>query len=301
MNAIFQCNKVTKTFARFTAVRDVDFCLAPGEVLGYLGPNGAGKSTTIRMLMGLTRPTKGFVRVLGRDPAADPAVRARIGYCPGELRLDDRLTIAETLDTWRRIRGGVEQKYLGDLMQRFEVDPRKSVRSLSTGNRRKVGLIGAFMGRPELLVLDEPTNGLDPLMQRNFADTLAETVADGASVLLSSHVLSEVERLATRLVILRRGQIVADGPIDQFRGQSVQEVEATLGCEAPANTFQQLTGAEDVFIDGCELHLRWRGPVDELVRVLGRCNVQTLRIHEPNLESSFTEFYQDDIAKEIAQ
>lgn len=301
MDTILQCDKVTKAFARFVAVRDLDLRLESGEVLGYLGPNGAGKSTTIRMLMGLTHPTKGIVRVLGANPATDPAIRAKIGYCPGELRLDDRLTIAETLDTWQCIRGGVERGYLDNLMQRFEVDPHKKVHSLSTGNRRKVGLIGAFMGRPDLLVLDEPTNGLDPLMQRNFLDTLADAVADGASVLLSSHVLSEVERLATRLVILRRGQVVADGPIDDFRGRSMQDVEASLGREVSAATFQRLEGAQDVTVEGREVRLRWRGPVGELVRVLAACDVRGLRIHEPDLERSFAEFYQDGVNKEASQ
>ena len=213
MTPILQCTKVTKKFGGFTAVSDVDLSLQPGTVLGFLGPNGAGKSTTIRMLLGLSAPTAGFVALFGSDPLSDVGVRTRIGYSPGELRLDDRLTVAATLQSWERLRGRVDTAYRDELVERLGVQIDRHVRGLSTGNRRKLALVGALMSRPELLILDEPTNGLDPLVQNEFMGILEEAVARGTSVLLSSHILSEVERIADRVAVIRAGKIVAEGPI----------------------------------------------------------------------------------------
>ncbi|WP_116112250.1 ABC transporter ATP-binding protein [Austwickia chelonae] len=294
MTGVIHCERVTKVFGSFQAVQDLDLVAEPGEVIGYLGPNGAGKSTTIRMLMGLTRPTGGTVHLLGQNPAEVPAVRAQVGYCPGELRLDDRLTIRETLETWSMLRGGVDRALMTDLIERFDIDPGKVVHSLSTGNRRKVGLVGAFMVRPDVLILDEPTNGLDPLMQRAFVETLGEAVWEGATVLLSSHVLSEVERLATRLVILRQGKVVAEGSVASFRDQAQQIVESVVGRAPDIAELNSLAGASDVEIDGDMLRLAWRGPMDGLIQVLSRCQVQKMRIHEPDLERSFMDYYRND-------
>ncbi|CAM5270046.1 ABC transporter ATP-binding protein OS=Streptomyces cyaneofuscatus OX=66883 GN=G3I52_30305 PE=4 SV=1 [Streptomyces cyaneofuscatus] len=243
MTPLIECTDVTKKFGDFTALNRLNLTVPLGVIYGYLGPNGAGKSTTIRMLMGLSRPTSGQVRVFGQDPT-DPEVRRRIGYLPGELRLDERLTIGQTLTSWGRLRGLTDTSYRDELVQRFGVDPSRQVRGLSTGNRRKVGLVGAFMARPELLILDEPTNGLDPLMQQVFLTTVEEAREHGQSVLLSSHILSEVERVADLVAVLQGGKLAASGPTRELRRQAAQRFHITFaeGQDVPVDARPPWTG-----------------------------------------------------------
>ncbi|MFD7508700.1 ABC transporter ATP-binding protein [Streptomyces sp. NPDC059853] len=274
-------------------MKKLDLTVPQGVVFGYLGPNGAGKSTTIRMLVGLTRPTAGQVRVLGEDPAANPEVRARIGYLPGELRLDDRLTVAQTLTMWARIRRTTDTAYRDQLTERFALDPKKPVRGLSTGNRRKLGLVGAFMAKPELLILDEPTNGLDPLMQQVFLATVEEAAADGRTVLLSSHILSEVERVAGEVAVLRGGQLVAAGPTEEMRRGAAQRFHAVFIGDMPsAEELRQLAGASEVTVDDRRITVAWSGSPDELLRVLARYELESLTAPEPDLEEAFFHHYQ---------
>ncbi|MDQ1104112.1 ABC-2 type transport system ATP-binding protein [Nocardioides zeae] len=293
MTAVIHCTALTKKFGDFTALDAVDLTVGPGTVLGYLGPNGAGKSTTIRMLLGLSTPTSGSVRVLGHDPARDPAVRARIGYSPGELRLDDRLTVAQTLESWSRLRPGVDTAFRAELVDRFAVRLDKPVKGLSTGNRRKIGLVGAFMARPELLVLDEPTNGLDPLMQEVFLDTAAEAAAAGATILLSSHVMSEVERIADQVVVIRAGRVVASGTTQEMRSGAPLRVRVVFDGSGPsASDVARLPGAAAVEqVAPQELRLRWTGPPNDLLRLLAAHDVHTLSLPEPDLEDAFFEHY----------
>ncbi|WP_225976978.1 ABC transporter ATP-binding protein [Streptomyces griseus] len=262
MTPLIECTDVTKKFGDFTALSRLNLTVPPGVVYGYLGPNGAGKSTTIRMLMGLSRPTSGQVRVLGQDPTT-PEVRRRIGYLPGELRLDERLTIEQTLTSWGRLRGLADTAYRDELVQRFGVDPSRQVRGLSTGNRRKVGLVGAFMARPELLILDEPTNGLDPLMQQVFLATVEEARDNGQSVLLSSHILSEVERVADLVAVLQGGRLAASGPTQELRRQAAQRFHIIFaeGEEVPLAGLAALEGPR-VWSGGRRRarRSRWRGP-----------------------------------------
>ncbi|MFI9629038.1 ATP-binding cassette domain-containing protein [Streptomyces sp. NPDC052042] len=298
MTSVIECTDVTKKFGGFTALSQLDLTVPPGVVFGYLGPNGAGKSTTIRMLMGLSRPTSGRVRVLGQDPT-DPEVRRRIGYLPGELRLDDRLTIGQTLASWGRLRGLTDTAYRDDLVQRFGVDPSRQVRGLSTGNRRKVGLIGAFMAKPELLILDEPTNGLDPLMQQVFLGAVEEARDNGQSVLLSSHILSEVERVADLVAVLQGGRLAASGPTQELRRQAAQRFHITFaeGEEVPLVALAALEGASAVERrrpEGQEVSLAWAGSPDALLRLLADHRITTLTAPEPDLEEAFLEYYESD-------
>ncbi len=207
---------LTKHFGALRAVDDVNLVIERGEVFGYLGPNGAGKTTTVRLLLDFLRPTAGRAVVLGGS-GADPEIRRRIGYLPGDLHLDPDYTGAEVLGLFGRLRGGVDQSWVDTLLERFNLDPSRRVGQLSTGNRRKVGVVQAFMSRPELLLLDEPTSGLDPLLQHEFNALVREVVADGATVLLSSHVLPEVEALAGRVGIVRRGRLVAVAGVEELR------------------------------------------------------------------------------------
>ncbi|MFE5996443.1 ATP-binding cassette domain-containing protein [Streptomyces sp. NPDC056454] len=299
MTPLIECTDVTKKFGDFTALSRLNLTVPPGVVYGYLGPNGAGKSTTIRMLMGLSRPTSGQVRVLGQDPTT-PEVRRRIGYLPGELRLDERLTIEQTLTSWGRLRGLADTAYRDELVQRFGVDPSRQVRGLSTGNRRKVGLIGAFMARPELLILDEPTNGLDPLMQQVFLATVEEARDNGQSVLLSSHILSEVERVADLVAVLQGGRLAASGPTQELRRQAAQRFHIIFaeGEEVPLAGLAALEGASGVErrqAEGQEVSLAWAGSPDALLRFLAGHRITTLTAPEPDLEEAFLEYYQKDV------
>lgn len=295
--ALIECRQVTKRFGAFTAVESLDLRLEPGTVLGFLGPNGAGKSTTIRMLLGLSAPTKGSVSLFGEDPLRCPQARARVGYSPGELRLDERLTVKTTLASWARLRGGGDTRYRDELLERLGLRPDAAVRDLSTGNRRKLALVGALMSRPELLVLDEPTNGLDPLVQHEFMALLDEATANGASVLLSSHILREVERIAQRVVVIRGGKLVAEGPTETLRHRAAQEFRIEFGTAPPAN-LRSLDGISDVqYISDTTVSLSWTGPVAPLLQLLAQYEVRSLVAPEPDLETAFMSYYRTDSAQ----
>ncbi len=208
MNVI-ETETLTKSYGSHRGIVEVDLAVAQGEVFGFLGPNGAGKTTTIRMLLDLIRPTSGVAKVFGIESSADPvAIHRRIGYLPGEFALYDRLSGGQTLEYFANLRGGVDKAYQAGLIERLDLDPSRRFREYSKGNKQKVGLVIALQHRPELLVLDEPTAGLDPLVQQTFFATLREAVAAGATVFLSSHILSEVEKSCDRVAIIREGRIV---------------------------------------------------------------------------------------------
>lgn len=301
-NPPITCTALTKSFGALVAVDHIDLTLPAGTVLGFIGPNGAGKSTTIRMMLGLSAPTSGRVRLFGADPRTERGVRRRIGYSPGELRLDERLSVRATLDTWSTLRGGVDTTYRAELVERLGVPIDRAVRGLSTGNRRKVALVGALMARPELLILDEPTNGLDPLVQHELMTILGETVATGTSLLLSSHVLSEVERIADRIVVIRQGRIVADGPTEQLRAGAAQDIRIRFdGARPEPQTIAALPGCQSVDDrhEG-ELHLTWQGPITPLIHALDGFDVASFIAPEPDLESAFRAFYESDAAAQEA-
>jgi ABC-2 type transport system ATP-binding protein len=292
---VITCERVVKTFGAVTALDGLDLAAPRGQVVGFLGPNGAGKSTTIRILLDLARPDAGSVRVLGVDPRAGAAVRARIGYVPGELRLDDRLTVDETLRSWSRLRDDPERgvRRALELCDRLDLDPTRATRGLSSGNRRKVGLVGAFMSQPELLVLDEPTGGLDPLIQAEFRELVAESVEDGASVFLSSHVLSEVQQVADRVIVIRQGRVVADGDVDELRHAASQPFTAWFTDEPPVEALRATAGVHDLITRGREVSGVVDGSPDGLVRLLARHRLDHLLLPEPDLEQAFLDLYSD--------
>ena len=269
-------------------------------MFGFIGPNGAGKSTTIRMLVGLSAPTSGRCRVLNGDPFEDVASRHRIGYLPGELRLDHRLTVGQTLDSWSRIRGNVNDDHRRQLVERFELDERRPTRDLSTGNRRKVGLVGAFMSRPEMLILDEPTNGLDPLMQQVFLSLVEETRADGRTVFLSSHILSEVERVADSVALLRRGRLIMHGDVAELHRSARQFYRIKFAHRAPIAALTDLAGPDAVMVQDQQdavVTVDWGGSPDELLGLLGQHSVESLVVPEVDLENSFLTYYEDEQEK----
>ncbi|MFI5048031.1 MAG: ABC transporter ATP-binding protein [Acidimicrobiia bacterium] len=290
------CDALEKRFGDVVALDRLDLEVPYGQVVGFLGPNGAGKSTTIRILLDLARPNGGRVEVLGTDPrAGGPDLRRRIGYVPGELRLDERLTVEQTLHSWTRLRGGgVDRAYVDELCERVQLDPSRHTKGLSSGNRRKVGLVGAFMSRPELLVLDEPTGGLDPLVQAEFQAMVEEVRDAGATVFLSSHVLSEVQRVADHVVVIRRGRAVATGAVDDLRSTARQPFTVWFAADPPEAELRAVPGVSDLVVRGREVSGVVEGAPAALLAVLGRAPVEHLHWPEPDLEQAFLQLYEDD-------
>jgi ABC-2 type transport system ATP-binding protein len=291
------CSGVTKHYGTVTALDGLDLRVERGRIVGYLGPNGAGKSTTIRILLDLARADSGEVRVLGEDPrTARPDLRRRIGYLPGELRLDERMRVDETLHSWGRLRGGgVDRAYVTELCERLDLDPTRQTRGLSSGNRRKVGLVGAFMARPELLVLDEPTAGVDPLVQAEFQRLVTEARDEGRTVFLSSHVLSEVQRLADTVIVLRSGRVVATGSVDDLRHAARQPFSVWFAGEPPpVDELQAVPGVGELEVRGSEVSGVLEGSPTTLMAVLGRHPVTHVLFPEPDLEDAFLRYYDAD-------
>jgi ABC-2 type transport system ATP-binding protein len=286
---------LTKDFGKVRALDSLDLEIARGEIFGYLGPNGAGKTTTIRVLLDFIRPTSGDVRILGRSPD-DASIRRRIGYIPGDVHIDPRYTARDVVDYFSQLRGDRNDQLIAELFERFELDPTKRFGEMSSGNRRKVGVIQAFMHRPDLLLLDEPTAGLDPLLQREFRELVGTAVANGATVLLSSHVLHEVEHLADRVAILRRGRLVTISRIDELRKRARQRIELHMKGKADPTPFAHVRGVVEATADGSVVSLVIRGAVEHVLAVAGRLHVQRIVTHQADLEDVFLDYYREDAA-----
>src|SRR5215470_6307120 len=239
MSAIIEVENLTKSYGRKRGILDVSFQVEEGEVFGFLGPNGAGKTTTIRLLMALLRADAGTARIAGLDCWQQSVeIKRLVGYLPGEPALDPGLTGGQILEYFGHLRGGVDQAYLKQLIQRFDLDPTRKFRQYSSGNKRKVVLIQAFMHRPRLLILDEPTNGLDPINQQEFARMVVEAGEAGSTVFLSSHILSEVEQMCSRVGIIREGQLVRVGGVAELKDIKRHEVVIAFVDAAPAEAFK---------------------------------------------------------------
>jgi ABC-2 type transport system ATP-binding protein len=291
---------LTKDYGQGRGLFGLDLDVRRGEILGFLGPNGAGKSTTMRLLLDQIRPTAGRATVLGLDARADSlAVRRRVGYLPGDFALYPKLTGRAVLDHFAALRGGVDPRVRDALAERFEAQLDRPVRDLSTGNRQKLGLIQAFMHEPELLVLDEPIAGLDPLVQQRFHALLHEVAATGRTVFLSSHTLSEVERVAARVAILRRGRLVVVDTLDGLRAVAVRRLEVEVGgggdaARAAASALAALAGVRDAsVVQGAHVSVAFEGSADAVVKALARFDVRALRSRDEDLEEIFLRYYRD--------
>jgi ABC-2 type transport system ATP-binding protein len=284
---------LVKTFGTTVALDGLDLEVQTGEVHGFLGPNGSGKSTTIRILLGLLRADRGKVELLGGDPWHEAAaLHRRLAYVPGEVALWPNLTGGEVIDLLARLRGGVDQRRRGELLERFDLDPTKKTRSYSKGNRQKVALVAALASDVELLLLDEPTSGLDPLMEAQFRSVVAAERDRGRTVLLSSHILSEVEHVCDRVSIIRDGHLVESGTLAELRHLTRTEVDAELAVPVPAD-LAHLAGVHDVAVEG----RRFRCQVDDhaLSALLGRLSelgVVALTSSPPTLEQLFMRHYE---------
>ena len=289
---------LVKRFGRTRALDSLDLTVRTGEVHGFLGPNGAGKTTTIRILLGMTRADGGTARVLDGDPWSDATeLHRRLAYVPGDVTLWPNLSGGEAIDLLGRMRGGVDQKRKAELLERFDLDPRKKARAYSKGNRQKVALVAAFASDVELLLLDEPTSGLDPLMEEVFRDVVQEiSDRDGRTVLLSSHILSEVEALCDRVTIIRAGRAVESGTLSELRHLTRTSIQAEL--VGPMNGLAQLSGVHDLKeIDG---HVQFDVDTDEINPVLRRLTeigVRSLVSQPPSLEELFLRLYEPEAVK----
>jgi polyether ionophore transport system ATP-binding protein len=286
---------LAKSFGRSVALRPLDLEVAQGEVVGYLGPNGAGKTTTIRCLLGFLRPTAGRAAIFGVDAQANPArAHERVAFVPGEANLWPRLTGAETLHLLGRLQGRVDERYQEELIERFQLDPSKRVRAYSKGNRQKVLLVAALSSRADLLILDEPTTGLDPLMEQTFRDCVGEARSRGQAVFLSSHILSEVEALSDRVAILRAGELVEVGTLAEMRHLSALSVDATFDSVPP--DLSKVPGVTGVEVNGNEVRCQVVGSVEPLLGVLAASGVHQLLSREPSLEELFLAHYGEERA-----
>jgi ABC-2 type transport system ATP-binding protein len=287
---------LTKRYGRHTALDGVDLEVGRGEVFGLIGPNGAGKTTVMRILVDLLRPTSGSATVLGFDSRRDGVeVRRRVGYLPGELSLYEDLTPARHLALLADLRGrpDIDPR---PLAERLKLDLHRPIRALSKGNRQKVGLVQAFMHEPELLILDEPTGGLDPLVQHEFSTLLDEARARGATVFLSSHVLSEVERLADRVGLVREGRLVTVDDLGRLKARVTRRLDLHLAAPAPPNAFRGVPGVRSVERDGDRVTLVLTGSADAAVKEAARYDVVALTSREPDLDDIFLELYAGEAA-----
>ena len=283
---------LTRYYRRQRGVIDLDLEVAAGEVFGYLGPNGAGKTTTIRLLLDYLRPSRGSASLFGLDSHRDSlAIRRRVGYLPGDLRLYDSLSGRELIDYFGRLRGGVSRARVDSLSERLDCDLRREIRALSSGNRQKVGLIQALMNEPELLILDEPTNGLDPLVQQTFYELVGEARAAGRTVLLSSHVLPEVERVCDRVAIIREGRLVVVERIANLRARAMRHLEIEFCGDVPGDAFEQVAGVRDLTVSANVLRCTVIGVMDPILKAANRYEVRMLTSSEPSLEEVFLQQY----------
>ena len=298
MPAVIRTEKLTKSYGTHRGIVDVDLEVEKGEVFGFLGPNGAGKTTTIRVLLDLIRPTSGKAYLFEIESSADPtAIHRRIGYLPGEFTLYDRLTGRQTLEYFGNLRGGVDKAYQAQLIERFDLDPSRRFREYSKGNKQKVGLVAAIQHKPELLLLDEPTSGLDPLVQQTFFALMREQVKDGATVFLSSHILSEVERSCDRVAIIREGRIARIDSVDGLRDLAHHQVELRFEGEPPAAEFKKLAGVSDITIEDHLLRMRVLGSITPVVQAAARLGVTDFLSREPSLEETFLAQYGREAAE----
>jgi ABC-2 type transport system ATP-binding protein len=299
VNAI-EVSALHKSFGKTVALDGLDLTVAAGEVHGFLGPNGAGKTTTIRVLLGLLRADGGTARLLGGDPWRDAvALHRRLAYVPGDVTLWPTMTGGEVIDLLGRLRGGLDVKRREELLERFDLDPTKKSRAYSKGNRQKVALVAALASDAELLLLDEPTAGLDPLMEAVFRQTAEEERSRGRTVLLSSHILSEVEALCDRVTIIRTGRTVETGTLAELRHLTRTSISAEL--DMVPQGLDRLAGVYDLVVDpGQDGRSRVRCEVDsdklaELLRLLVAAGVRTLTSQPPTLEELFLRHYSDDL------
>lgn len=286
---------LTKDYGNTRGLDGLDMEVRVGEVFGFLGPNGAGKTTTIRLLLDLIRPTGGSATVLRLQPRQDGIeLRKRVGYLSGDFIVDNRQTPRELLTYLGNLRGGLPSGSIDDLAARLDLDLTREIRTLSRGNRQKVGVIQAFMHRPELLILDEPTVGLDPFLQKEFTAMVRQATVEGRTVFMSSHVMSEVQRSADRVGIIRQGRLTAVEGVGQLRHRARRRIEVVFDQPPSAEEYASIEGVSAVSVENSTLRCRLDGRADALVKAVARHGVVTFSAEEPDLEELFFDYFSQD-------
>jgi ABC-2 type transport system ATP-binding protein len=292
MTAVIHTEQLTKSYGPHRGITELDLDVEEGEIFGFLGPNGAGKTTTMRVLLDLIRPTSGRAEVFGIETTADPvAIHRRIGYLPGEFDLYDRLTGADTIAYFANLRGGVDAGYVAELIERLDLDPSRRFKEYSKGNKQKVGLVVALQHKPDLLILDEPTAGLDPLVQQAFFAMVREARSEGRSVFLSSHIIDEVDRTCDRVAIIREGRLVQVDSIEAIRRLAFHHVELSFGGPVADAIFSSIPGVSDVVVDGHVVRMRVAGPIGGVLAAAAPHGIIDVVSREPNLEDVFLAQY----------
>ncbi len=286
-------DQLVKSYGKVQAVRGISINVERGEIFGFLGPNGAGKTTTLRCMLDLIRPTSGSIRVLGMDAQRElHALHQRIGYLPGDVRLPGQMTGKQIIDYFSRLQGR-EPVLLSTLLERFDVEIKRPLKGYSKGMRQKIGIVLAFMCDPEVLILDEPTSGLDPLLQKTFNEFLLEEQARGRTVFMSSHIMSDVEKVCHRVAVIRKGEIVTIEEVGTLREKAGQRVTVEFGENVPESELVNIPGISVLTRSNGTYHFNVSGSMDPLIKALSQHNVVRLHAEEAPLEEVFLKFYED--------
>jgi ABC-2 type transport system ATP-binding protein len=301
LSTIIRTERLTKSYGEHRGITELDLEVAEGEIFGFLGPNGAGKTTTMRVLLDLIRPSSGRAEVFGIETTADPvAIHRRVGYLPGEFDLYDRLTGAQTIAYFGNLRGGVNQAYVNELVERLDLDVSRRFKEYSKGNKQKVGLVVALQHRPDLLILDEPTAGLDPLIQQTFFALVREAREAGRTIFLSSHIIDEVDRTCDRVAIIREGRLVQVDRIEAIRRLAFHHVELLFSAPVAPSVFDGLDGVSEVQAEGDLIRMRVSGPIGAVIAAAAPHGIVDVVSREPNLEDVFLAQYGDQPIVETA-
>ncbi|MDI6799946.1 MAG: ABC transporter ATP-binding protein [Actinomycetota bacterium] len=295
--AVIKTTNLTKYYGKTRGIIDVNLEVLSGEVFGYLGPNGAGKSTTIRLLLDLIRPMIGSATIFGFDVNTEGLqARNEIGYVPGELALYEEMTAKDLIIYFGRLRGGVDWAYVNELAERLDLDITRRIGAYSSGNKQKLGLVQAFMNSPRLLILDEPTKGLDPLVQHEFYRMISEFKRKGRTVFLSSHIMPEVEKICDRVGVIREGRLITVKEISELKAVALRSLEIHFASPITTVDFMGVGGVQDLMIDNKTLRCKVKGSLDPLIKRAAQFEVVNLITHEPNLEEIFLDFYEEEEA-----
>ena len=295
-------DKLQKSYGKVQAVRGISMSVERGEIFGFLGPNGAGKTTTIRCMLDVIRPSAGTIRVLGMDAQRDTlALHQRIGYIPGDVRLPGQMTGKQIINYFSRLQGR-QPVLLDDLVARFDVEMKRQLKSYSKGMRQKIGIVLGFMCDPDVLILDEPSSGLDPLLQRTFNEFLLEEQARGKTIFMSSHIMSDVEKVCQRVAVIRQGELVTVEEVEKLREKAGQRVTVEFGDTVAQEELARIPGVSTVSKNNSSYHFNISGNMDPLIKALSRHEVVRLQAEEAPLEEVFLKFYEEpEKATTVAQ
>jgi ABC-2 type transport system ATP-binding protein len=295
MSIVIETKNLTKYYGKHRGIEELNLSVNEGEIFGFLGPNGAGKSTTIKLLLDFIKPTSGKASVLGLDPEKDIIkINQDIGYLPGEVHMYEQLSGRDQLSFQASLLEDVNWSYVEELGKRLKAEFKKPIKSLSHGNKQKIALIGALMQRPKLLILDEPTTGLDPLIQQEFYKILDEVNKEGTTVFISSHILPEVERICDRVAIIREGKLVVTEEINILKSKASRPIEVIFSQTPKREDFEKIKEIFDLEIEGTTLRCFVRGSYDQFIKALAKHEVMNFITHEPNLEEIFLKYYKGD-------